>query len=350
MLRAGKLLLLGALFLAALPASAATTRTLLSFSDLSGWQRDDHEAALRAFLRSCPALKGAEWRAVCRLAETRPEARTFFEMLFRPVLIEDGRPALLTGYFEPELQGSRQRSARFRYPLYRKPPELVAGSKWFTRAEIEERGLLSGRGLEIAWVDDPTALFFLQIQGSGIIRLTDGTRLRVGYGGSNGHSYRSIGQELVRQGIFKPHQVSAAVIGNWVRRNPEAGAELLRKSPSYVFFRVIGEADPSEGPRGALNLPLTPMRSLAVDPAYVPLGAPVWLEKGGRNAFRHLMIAQDTGSAIKGAQRADIFTGSGSDAGKIAARIRDPGRMIVLLPIDMAYAMADAPAAPMVSE
>ncbi len=350
MLRAGTFLFLAIMLMVARPAAATNARTILSFSDLAGWERDDHAAALEAFLRSCPALKEAQWRAVCALAETHPEPRAFFELFFRPVLIEDGKPALFTGYYEPELLGSRTRTARFRYPLYRKPPELVQGRKWFSRAEIEEQGLLEGRGLEIAWVEDPTALFFLQIQGSGTIRLTDGTKLRVGYGGSNGHNYRSIGKELVRQGIFNAHQVSARVIGNWVRRNPKAGEALLRTSPSYVFFRVIGEADATEGPRGALNLPLTPMRSLAVDPKYIPLGAPVWLEKGGSNAFRHLMIAQDTGSAIKGAQRADIFTGTGNEAGKIAARIRDPGRMIVLLPIDMAYSMAEEAIVPVASE
>jgi len=316
------------------------TRTVLDFGELDGWALDNHRRALEAFLVTCPDLRDPDWSALCALAQQEPDARTFFELFFRPVLIEDGDPALFTGYFEPELDGSLTRTARFRYPLYREPEAAKASNPWLTRREIETGDFMRGKGYEIAWVDDPVELFFLQIQGSGRIRLRDGSVLRVGYGGANGHPYRSIGVELVRRGIYSPHQVSAQVIKSWVRRHPEEGRELLFHNPSYVFFRRIGEVPPEAGPLGAMNRSVTSRRTVAVDPAFVPLGAPVWVEKAGETPFRRLMIAQDTGSAIKGAQRADIFFGTGDAAGRAAGRLRDPGRMVVLLPIQRAFAMA----------
>lgn len=327
--------------LTAVPLSAdeGVTRQVLSFQDLDGWAQDDHGPALAAFQESCDLMDDPDWRAICALAQTQqPEqARAFFELLFRPVLIEAGSPALFTGYFEPELDGSRTRSDRFRYPLYRRPPEARSG-QWRTRRDIMTSGVMNGRGLEIVWVDDPVEKFFLQIQGSGRVRLAEGGAVRVGYGGNNGHTYRSIGAELVRRGIYNQHQVSAAVIRNWVRRNPVAGQELLFHNPSYVFFREVNVA-PDKGPLGAMVRSVTPMRSVAVDPFFVTLGAPVWVEKDGQDPIRQLMVAQDTGSAIKGAQRADIFFGSGDDAGKAAGRLKDPGRMLVLMPIQRAYAL-----------
>ncbi|MDG3041443.1 murein transglycosylase A [Roseicyclus marinus] len=317
-------------------AMAEQSVTLLSFDDLHGWAEDDHAAALSVFRNTCADMDGEEWQALCALAEAAPEARTFFELFFRPVLIGGEDPALFTGYFEPELEGSRTPSSRFRHPIYRTPPEARDGV-WLSRREIEEGGLLEGRGLEIVWVDDPVELFFLQVQGSGRIRLTDGSVIRVGYGGRNGHPYRSIGQELVRRGIYDAHQVSAQVIRNWVRRNPADGRELLFHNPSYIFFREVDIADPALGPLGAMNRSVTPLRTIAVDPAYTPLGAPVWIEKAGAEPMHRLMIAQDTGGAIRGAQRADIFFGFGDAAGEAAGTIRDPGRMIVLLPIEMAH-------------
>jgi membrane-bound lytic murein transglycosylase A len=164
--------------------------------------------------------------------------------------------------------------------------------------------------------------------------------IRVGYGGANGHPYRSIGAELIRRGIFASHQASADVIKNWVRRNPQAGEALLRHNPSYVFFREITGVPAEQGPIGAMGRSVTPLRTLAVDPAFVPLGAPVWMEKAGTEPMRRLMIAQDTGSAIKGAQRADIFYGTGDLAGFRAGRVKDRGRMVVFLPINKAYELA----------
>ena len=249
--------------------------------------------------------------------------------------------SLFTGYYEPELSGSRTKTARFNVPLYQRPKDAPDGP-WLTREELEATGVLEDRGLEIAYLENPVDKFFLQVQGSGRIALTDGGSLRVGYGGKNGHKYRSVGKELVRRGIFEEHQVSAAVIRNWVQENPDEGRDLLNFNPSYVFFHeVTPRLSPEEGPLGAMNRPLTAGRTLAVDPEFVPLGAPVWLEKDGANPIRRLMIAQDTGSAVKGAQRGDIFYGSGDAAGAEAGVIRDAGRMIVFLPIEEALALVD---------
>lgn len=319
-------------------AEQDVTHTVLDFSELRGWSDDDHAGALQAFLVTCPDLRDPDWSALCALAQQKPDPRGFFELFFRPVLIDDGKPALFTGYFEPELDGALRPSARYRYPVYQEPRAARLANPWYTREQIETGDFM--RGYEIAWVDDPVELFFLQIQGSGRIRLPDGNVIRLGYGGSNGHEYRSVGAELVRRGIYNPHQVSAQVIKNWVRRNPEDGQKLLWHNPSYVFFRKIGSVAAHLGPLGAMNRSITSERTVAVDPAFVPLGAPVWIEKEGATPMRRLMVAQDTGSAIKGAQRADIFIGTGDQAGRKAGRLRDPGRMIVLLPIQRAYAVA----------
>ena len=342
MIAAVRALLLGLAAMAATSdARAEATYRILSFDDLDGWAEDDHSAALAVFLNTCADLDQPDWLSLCALAQTeRPDnARAFFELFFRPVLIEDGDDALFTGYFEPELSGSRYATGRYRFPIYRMPPEARSANPWLTRRDILTSGVMDNRGLEIAWVDDPVELFFLQIQGSGRVRLPDGDYLRVGYGGANGHPYRSIGVELVRRGVFQAHQVSAQVIRNWVRSNPEEGAELLFHNPSYVFFREVSEVPADEGPLGAMNRSVTPLRSIAVDPAYHPLGAPVWIEKDGAGPMRRLMIAQDTGSAIKGAQRADVFFGTGDAAGQAAGTLRDPGRMVTLLPIQRAYAL-----------
>jgi membrane-bound lytic murein transglycosylase A len=327
--------------MAASAPGAETTYEIVDFSSLDGWEQDDHSAALSVFLNTCVDMDAPDWRNLCAVAQSQaPEnARAFFELFFRPVVIRDGSPAMFTGYFEPELDGARYPGGPFQYPVYKLPPEARAASQWLTRRDILNSDVMRNRGLEIAWVDDPVELFFLQIQGSGRIRLPGGASLRVGYGGANGHTYRSIGAELVRRGIYKSHQVSAEVIKNWVRRNPAAGQELLLFNPSYVFFREVSHIASEYGPLGAMNRSITSLRSVAVDPKYTPLGAPVWVEKNGAGKMRRLMIAQDTGSAIKGAQRADIFFGTGDAAGQAAGRLRDPGRLVVLLPIQRAYAL-----------
>lgn len=319
----------------------AVPAQVLDFESLPEWDQDDHLAAFQTFVKTCDMLDAPEWLPVCKVAATvepNPEAaRDFFELLFRPVLLGHP-PALFTGYYEPVLQGSPIRSGRFQYPIYRRPPELRDGVTWYDRATIES-GILRGRGLEIAWLDDPVDVFFLHIQGSGRIQMPDGHVLRVGYAGRNGHAYRSIGQVLVARGALSPNGLSAQSIANWVRANPTAGAQVLNQNPSYIFFRKLSLTE-DQGPIGAMGRSITPLRSVAVDPAFVPLGTPVWIEKSGRDPFNRLMIAQDTGGAIKGAQRADIFYGSGHQAGLAAGAIKDGGRLVMLLPIDRAFALA----------
>jgi membrane-bound lytic murein transglycosylase A len=329
---------------ALLSAMTDARAQILDFEALDGWAQDDHRAALAVFRDTCSLLDGPEWQPLCRLAadagDSVEEARGFFELLFRPVLIGTP-PALFTGYYEPELQGSLTRTGRFTYPIYARPPELRDGVQYLSRQQIEA-GALNGRRLEIAWLDDPVEVYFLQIQGSGRIVLPDGRMMRVGYAGRNGHAYRSIGQELIRRGTHSFDDLSAQEIKSWVRRNPGAGADLLHTNPSYIFFRKLGNLAPDKGPIGAMGRSITGMRSLAVDPAHVPLGAPVWIEKDGRDPLRRLMVAQDTGGAIKGAQRADIFFGTGRAAGDAAGMIKDGGRMVVLMPIERAFAMLSA--------
>jgi len=331
-----------ALLLTAMPVVAAEAEyRLLDFGELTGWPHDDHAEALRVFRTTCDLIEGDDWAAICGLAFSVPDpgARAFFETLFRPVEVNPRERALFTGYFEPELEGSAVRTERFRYPLYARPTDAPARGEWYTRAEIE-RGLLAGRGLEIAWLENPVDAFFLQIQGSGRIRLRDGQVIRLGYGGGNGHPYRSVGREMVRRGLYQPPQVSARTSRTFVERNPEEGVALLHHNPSFVFFRRIEGHDARLGPLGAMSRPVTRLRSVAVDPEFTPLGVPVWIEKRGRGPLRRLMVAQDTGSAIRGAQRADIFYGTGREAGEVAGRVRDPGRMVVLLPLERAFRLA----------
>lgn len=318
-------------------AMADPTYTILNFDQLSGWAEDDHAAALAVFRNTCGDLPDRDWINICAFAATNPDPRAYFELLFRPVLIEDGAPMLFTGYYEPELRGALTPDAVYRYPIYALPPDLPQDQPWLTRQQIEETGALLGQGLEIAYLADPVDVFFLQIQGSGRIKLPGGRVIRVGYAGKNGQPYASIGAELITRGIYTADQLSAETIRSWVRANPDLGQALLWTNTSYVFFREVSEVPADQGPLGAMNRSVTPLRSIAVDPSLVPLGAPVWIEKAGDNPMHRLMIAQDTGAAIKGAQRADIFFGTGAAAGRQAGNIRDTGRMVVLLPIQRAY-------------
>ena len=332
------------LAVAAVMMAGAAKAEILDFEALDGWRNDGQSEALDAFLRTCDLIDQPDWTPICAVAADVPRddesARSFFELFFKPVVV--GKPpALFTGYFEPELNGSPARTGSFQYPIYRRPPELRDGTVYHSRQAIET-GAISGRGLELAWLDDLVDVYFLQVQGSGRIRMTDGTVVRVGYAGANGHAYRSIGQEMVRRGTHRLDQVSAPEIASWVRSNPGAGRELLYTNPSYVFFREIATLKPKDGPIGAMGRSIMSMRSVAIDPKFTPLGAPVWVEKDGRNPIRSLMVAQDTGGAIKGMQRADIFYGTGAGAGDAAGTVKDGGRMVILLPIDRAFAMLEA--------
>ncbi len=318
----------------------------------------------QAFVRGCPVLRTQpRWAAVCEAATSIPAddeiaVRAFIEARFVPHrVVAPGGAAegLLTGYYEPLLRGSRSPDTRYRHPLYAPPDDLVTvdlaavapdtrnlrlkgrlnGRKlvpYWSRAEIDEgRAPLTGR--ELAWVDDVLDLFFLQIQGSGRIRLPDGTLMRVGYADQNGHPYRSVGRLLVERGELALDAASMQGIRDWARGNPDKLAGLLAENPSYVFFRELPAGN--DGPPGSLGVPLTAGRSLAVDPAAVPMGAPVFVDSvmPGTNApLRRLLAAQDTGGAIKGSVRADFFWGFGDEAGALAGRMRQPLRLWVLLP------------------
>lgn len=293
---------------------AGLTYTILSFEDLNGWAADNHQAALDVFLNSSP-----DWTA---RAQSAASPRAFFENHFQPVLIEDGAPMVFTGYFEPELNGSREKTDQFDVPIYAMPDDPTR----YSRRQIDEDVPFSGQGLELAWLSDPVDLFFLQVQGSGRICLPDGWVMRVGFAGKNGRDYMSIGKTLIARGVS---DVNPETIRKWVIDNGAAGHALLWENESYVFFREITQVPADQGPIGAMGKSITAGRSIAVDPEKTPLGSPVWIERAG---MRRLMVAQDTGSAIKGAQRADIFFGTGDDAGCLAGQVNDGGRMIALLP------------------
>ncbi len=342
--------------------------TPVAWSALDGWSETDAAGAWPALLASCSALRRQPaWAPVCEAAEReRPAddaaARTFFERWFVPhrLAASDGTDTgLITGYYEPLLHGSRTPSARYRFPLYGVPDDLLtidlaslypelksyrlrgrlSGRRvvpYFSRAEIEN-GAAPLADKALFWVDDLLDLFFLHIQGSGRILLDTGETVRVGYADQNGHPYVAIGRRLVEQGELTPEQASMAEIRRWAEQHPDRLRPLLDSNGSYVFFRELPPppAQGPDGPPGALGVPLSPGRSLAVDPRAVPLGAPVflattWPESG--QALRRLMLAQDTGGAIKGAVRADFFWGFGEQAGRLAGAMRQRGRLWVLLP------------------
>ena len=312
---------------------AELTYTKLRFDDLNGWADDNHRAALDVFCNTC---SNAMLLKLCEIAGTAPVARGFFEDHFCPVLIEDGAPMVFTGYYEPELNAARTQDATFCYPIYGVPDDLDPDNPYYTRRQIDADESLANRGLEIAWLSDPVDLFFLQVQGSGRLRLPDGGTMRVGFGAKNGHPYTSIGKALIARGIFDADSVSPDAIRAWVHENGDAGRALLWENESYVFFREVSEVPADQGPIGAMNKSVTEGRTIAVDPDVNHLGLPVWIEKQGLSPMNRLMVAQDIGSAIKGAQRADIFFGTGADAGKLAGQVKDGGRMVVLMPNAMA--------------
>jgi membrane-bound lytic murein transglycosylase A len=364
--------------------------TPVAWSSLPGWSEDRHAEAWPALLAGCERLrKRAEWKAICEDTELFPEpddrtARAFFETRFEARVQVNGNgeaSGLITGYYEPLLHGSHARTDRFRYPIYRPPADLLivdlgevypelngkrlrgrlAGRRvvpYFSRAQIDN-GHAPLAGNELLWVDDPVGLFFLQIQGSGRVRLPDGRMVMVGYADQNGHPYQSIGRRLIDLGELKREEVNLDRIRAWLAANPERAMEVLNSNPSYVFFTELDASKP--GPLGSLNVPLTRERSLAVDPAHVPLGLPVWVDtvlttastlEACRDAgppratgntkpasaecaatpYRRLMFAQDTGGAIKGAVRADLFFGFGPEAEQRAGHLKSPGRLYVLVP------------------
>lgn len=353
------------------PAKPAAPETIAlralrpaTWIDLPDWGEDDATLAWNAFLESCRALKSQEpWRKVCTIAARirnldRGVARLFFESNFTPfqVVNDDGSgEGLITGYYEPVLNGSLRPSERYRYPVYGVPDDLLIVDLAELHPELKDlrlRGRLEGRrvlpyydreqiesgkaavrGKEIAWVDDAVDLFFLHVQGSGRIQLDDGGTLRVGFADQNGHPYRSIGRWLVERGELPIEQASMQGIKAWARQNQGRLADLLNYNTRYVFFREL----PGDlaGPLGALGVPLSAQRSIAIDPRHVPLGAPVYVATTWPNSSKplnRLVLAQDTGGAIRGPVRADLFWGFGAEAARQAGRMKQNLRMWVLLP------------------
>jgi membrane-bound lytic murein transglycosylase A len=368
------------------PSMPTSSMTLspVAFADLPGWESDDHLAAWKVFLSSCPTVIARAGKTVgatpdpqalvhvCRAAlaaadagkQTKAGAKAFFESHFRPQSVgHDGAEGLLTGYYEPLLAGSRVRSGAFQTPIYRRPPDLVnmvaesdRGAKsaqlthmrktdgglepYLTRAQIEQ-GALKNQGLELMYFRDPVDVFFMQIQGSGRVELPDGSKVRVSYAGKNGYPYTSIGRALISDGAIEPSKMSLKALKAWLRADRERGRKVMWQNKSYVFFRELSGKE-GDGAVGALGTPLVAGRSLAVDTAFHSLGIPIYVcaatlthaedKRSRKTGFARLMIAQDVGSAIKGPERGDIYFGSGNRAGRIAGTTKNAGRFFVLLP------------------
>ena len=337
----------------------------VKYDDLPGWNQDQHAQAFTALDKGCIRLaKKPDWQIICasarKLGEPDDEnAKLFFETHFTPHTLrgEKGKSSgMITGYYEPLLHGAMQADERYRYPLYQSPDDMliidlasiypalkgkrvrgrVVGNKvvpYYSRAQIDsEETPLNGQ--ELLWVDDRDQLFFLQIQGSGRVQLPDGKIIGAGYANQNGHAYIPIGRKLIEMGELTREEVSLFSIKAWLKSNPERAKALLNENPSYVFFVLRDK--PEEGPTGSLNVPLTAERSLAIDPKFVELGAPIWLNTSypgaGQQPLQKLVMAQDTGGAIKGQLRADLFWGTGERAERMAGTMKQPGEMYILLP------------------
>ena len=360
------------------PASSLLEPT--GFDAIEGWAGDDHAAALSCFRVSARRMLEQPYRTrslgidsgrLARIAglaladapvsANATAARQFFEHHFRPYRIVPGGggSGFVTGYFEPELPASPVRTDRFTYPLYRRPPDLVdiddatrpAGmdpsfrfarktgsglAEYFDRGEIEA-GALTGLGLELAWLESPVDGFFVHIQGSARLAMVDGSVMRVSYAGKSGHPYTAIGALLVETGEMRREDVTMATLRDWLRANPERGSALMARNRSFIFFAESQVSDPALGPVGAAGVPLTAGRSIALDHTVHTFGTPVWIATreplpDESRPFRRLMIGQDTGSAIVGPARGDLFIGSGEEAGTIAGAIRHRADFVVLVP------------------
>jgi len=365
-------------------SSPGSSVTPVTFDKLPGWARDDHLAALKTFSKSCArvlfavrsgartggtpptpgllsACEDADALLTGKTRPTKATARAFFEAHFTPHrIVHDGPQGLLTGYYEPIVEGARQRNAKYTTPLLKRPKDLVnlvaeseRGAKgdslthvrktasgtapYPTRQQIEQ-GALAGQKLELVYLKDPIDVFFMQIQGSGRVALPDGTQVRVTYDGKNGHPYASIGRYLIDKGWVTSDRMSLQALKVWLRKNPDKMREVLWQNKSYVFFREL-EGQQAEAPMGVLEIPLTPLRSLAVDTRYHAIGTPIYVSAPDikhitpdKRPFQRLMIAQDVGSAIRGPERGDIYCGSGDKAGRCAGITKHHGQFFVLLP------------------
>ena len=352
------------------PLATALSTGVVAGPDVASLSVTPDQAArgLIAFKLSCPALlrradksgltRAEDWAPACAAAATATDARAFFSNQFETAKVGTGQ-AFATGYYEPEIQGSRTRDAAHQVPVYAKPDDLVEADlgtftdtlkgrlirgrvsglsfiPYFDRGEIDD-GAIAGRVPVIAWAADPIEFFFLQIQGSGRLRMADGSVMRIGYAGQNGRDYVGIGALMRDRGLVGPGQLSMQGIMSWLRTNPEQGRAVTRENRSFVFFREITGA----GPIGAMGVPVTGNVSVAADPAFVPLGAPVWLDLDRAEADG-LWVAQDTGGAIKGANRVDTFWGAGDDARRIAGGMSGRGAALILVPRGTLARLADA--------
>lgn len=357
-----------------LPGWSEDTLVRTSFDAINGWQADDHTAALAAFLRYCApgqrpfqdpplALSEEETAALCRAAaqvnQAEPgAAREFFEASFTPFTVVGS--GFVTGYFEPELAASRRKTDKFASPLLNPPKGLekvedaARPDSWNTDLSHGRRtnrglqplpdrgaimdGALESEDLEFVFLADPVDAFFVHVQGSARLRLEDGSSMRVGYAGKTGHPYTSIAKVLVQRGEGTPEELTMAGLRGWLEDNPDKRDDLFRENRSFIFFREVELEHPDDGPIGAAGLPLVAGRSLAIDPAFVSYGAPVFVSSAftgsgqSSDPFRKLMIADDTGSAIRGQGRGDVFIGSGDTAGRVAGEIRHGAEMTLLLP------------------
>lgn len=307
----------------------------IRFKDLPGWAQDHHERALVAFRRSCSKL-GFAWRKPCQALAAVPrgdrtEARQFFERYFDPHLVANFEGnGFLTGYYEPILDGARERGGKYQTPIHLPPPDLKPDKPYFTRAQLTAAPLRDSLR-PLVWLADPVEAYTLHIQGSGYIRLAGGGMMRVGVGGTNNRKYVSIGRIMLREGILTRKQATMQGIRAWLRAHPKRAKALMNRNPRYIFFRQVQ----GNGPIGSHGVPLTARRSLAIDVRYIPFGSPIWLDgrwPGGKRRLRRLVIAQDTGSAIVGPVRGDLYMGSGPRALKIAGRMRQRVRFYVLVP------------------
>lgn len=332
----------------------------VDFSDLKNWQQDDHKKALQSLIHSCnkfahtsPSrqigkqlgnITVGDFHDVCEIASvvknmSNQQSRNFFENWFKPFLVETSygnSNGLFTGYYEARLNGSKIKTEKYQYPLYAKPKDLDPSSPYLTRAEIES-GALKNKNLELIYVDDKVELFFLHIQGSGRITLENGAQIHATYAGRNNQTFTGIGTYMADRGYIAHNNISATSIKKWLRENPDKADEVMNINPAYTFFKFSD----GEYVVGAQNVPLSAERSLAVDSDIVPYGFPLWVEtsfknkNGVKEKFEKLVIAQDTGSAIKGVIRGDIFFGHGDEAEEKASSMASSGRYYILLPINI---------------
>ena len=339
---------------------------MVKWQSVSGWYEDTLADSWPALQQNCTVFADhPDWKDACAAMKLIPnpshdQARQFYETWFAPYEVNgrDGKTeGLLTGYYEPLLFGSMVRDEEYKYPIYRVPAELlivelgelypelngkrvrgrVNGNKvipYYSREEIEsDQELLAGN--ELVWLNDRDDVFFLHIQGSGRVQLRDGRIIGAGYANQNGHPYRAIGRVLLDSGELEKDEISLFTIRQWLREHPNQAEDLLNRNPSYVFFELRNDA--SKGPIGSLNVPLTPERSIAIDPKVIPLGTPVWVQTNipGRPEIplQRLVIAQDTGGAIKGPLRADFFWGHGPEAEQKAGIMKEKGKLLALLPV-----------------